>query len=337
MAVDYSDSSDKKSNPSQEIDGHFIITTIFNPIFNSFICKYIHVKPVETVRTGGLMEIKSHDVSPLYRIATYLDYWRINLTRKCRRNKISFLEFENEIRRLMEDIYGYALTLSNYCKLSKQEMIDLNELLKEKIPEFLQLIDKQLNTNFSDKTQIFLQKVIETYRKNMKEEEVKSMKEEFYEGKNYHRKFQGLIESKRAPIVESKPEERKREESLTRPSLLLPDVRPSGVSLLATFSLFYGVLLLLSSLFIVAEPSTAATFTILGLIHLITAWGLRSRKKWAWWATIIIIPLWSILISSLPFGVIIGLLILLVFYYYLFKPDIRNYFGVKIKFIIQEE
>lgn len=134
-----------QSHSSREIDTHYVITVLFNPTFNKFISKYASVKAVEIVRTGGLMEIKNRDVSPLCSLAVLLENWRTNLVK---RTIISLMEFEEEIRKLAA-AYEYAKKLKRQGRLSAQEAADLDELFLQKFPSFLHTLDEQFNINLS--------------------------------------------------------------------------------------------------------------------------------------------------------------------------------------------
>lgn len=75
-------------------------------------------------------------------------------------------------------------------------------------------------------------------------------------------------------------------------------------------------------------------FVVLGFIYMFTAWGLWAGKKWAWWATtVFLVPLWFLISTAM--GMIPGLIALLI-YYYLLKPHVRGFFGVKLKSLFKK-
>lgn len=319
MAMNNSSSYDTNAGYPQEIDVHPIITIMFNPIFNSFIGRYISTKPIEIIRTGGLMEVRDHGASPLYRIAVDLDTWRYNLVRK---GKISFSELENEIGKLI-NIYEYAIVISLRCKLNVHEERALNELLQHMFPEFFKLFDNQFNTNFSEKIQLILQKFNEkeTYIESYIEVEKQEQVVQYAPKPNLTLNIKSyLIKLARGISI--------MDEVLATSSL--SEERPVGLSFLVIFNYVFGFILLTSVFF--TEPSTASKHMVFGLIHLFTAWGLYSGKKWAWWIlATLLMPYWFLLISSL-FGVIPSLLVISILYYYLFKPFVISFFRIILKF-----
>jgi uncharacterized BrkB/YihY/UPF0761 family membrane protein len=70
----------------------------------------------------------------------------------------------------------------------------------------------------------------------------------------------------------------------------------------------------------------------LGLIMLYSAYGLTKGRKWAWWITVIIFTVngigyaVSVALGSSGSDGITGILIAVVFLFYLTRPSVKNYF-----------
>jgi lysylphosphatidylglycerol synthetase-like protein (DUF2156 family) len=134
-----------------------------------------------------------------------------------------------------------------------------------------------------------------------------------------------------------------------------PRQRPTGITVLALLNFIGGGLaILLGIVFIAAGPIMAQIasglppifsvlvgalgigFLIAGLIGLVVGWGLWTGKGWAWWLTVILEALG--LLSGLA-GIargdptsLIGLLIAALILWYMFKPHVKDFFGVKVSF-----
>jgi uncharacterized membrane protein (DUF2068 family) len=74
-----------------------------------------------------------------------------------------------------------------------------------------------------------------------------------------------------------------------------------------------------------------AVLVILGIASLVVAWGLLKGKGWAWIVTIIItiisIVFNIVSIAAGNFGSIVGIIINGVIIYYLYRPNVKSYFG----------
>jgi len=134
-----------------------------------------------------------------------------------------------------------------------------------------------------------------------------------------------------------------------------PPRRPTGITVLALLQFVGGAIAIILGLVFIAvgpmlpgiaaglPPMLSALVSILGvfllvagLVALVVGWGLWTGKGWAWWLTVIIecLGLVSGLVSiasgdlSALFGLAIAALIL----WYMFKPHVKNFFGIKITF-----
>jgi len=122
-------------------------------------------------------------------------------------------------------------------------------------------------------------------------------------------------------------------------------VRPFGVTLLSILIAISGILLLgfsfaLSVAFVTIPPYAikpafvhlpmiyiAVFFMILGAINLILAYGLWFGMRWTWFLTLIF-SLIGLISSALTFNVISAIIYFIVVYY-LFRPYVKEYFGVR--------
>ncbi len=129
--------------------------------------------------------------------------------------------------------------------------------------------------------------------------------------------------------------------------------RPFGVTILAVLSGLAGVFLVLGGLLLVIGGSAAVgmdaamggsgvgaivgavtgvlagILLVFGLINLVVAWGLWTGKGWAWWLTVIggVLNLLSILALNI-LGAVIGAIVL----WYMFKPHVKEFFGINVEF-----
>lgn len=134
----------------------------------------------------------------------------------------------------------------------------------------------------------------------------------------------------------------------TMGSPMVPDARPTGVTVLAVLNGIFGVFALLGGLGMMLGGGAIATmmggpdggmfaalagvfgfvFLVMGALYLLAAWGLWTRKRWAWYVAMVGVVL-GILngIVSLPFG-IVGLLIAGFIGWYLLTPGVQRWFGL---------
>jgi lysylphosphatidylglycerol synthetase-like protein (DUF2156 family) len=70
---------------------------------------------------------------------------------------------------------------------------------------------------------------------------------------------------------------------------------------------------------------------VIGLLYLGLAWGLWTGKGWAWFLSLVLAAL-GLLVSLLSlvrggFGTIVVLILDVIILYYLFRPNVRDFFG----------
>lgn len=106
--------------------------------------------------------------------------------------------------------------------------------------------------------------------------------------------------------------------------------RPLGITIIAILAIIAGI-----SSIAVGVPLLAVLigigFIILGIVYLAVAYGLWKGKKWAWTITLIVSVISIIIgIASLAtgnVGAIIQIIISAVIIYYLYRPNVKAYFG----------
>jgi len=125
-------------------------------------------------------------------------------------------------------------------------------------------------------------------------------------------------------------------------------VRPLGITIIAILQILSGLFNLgvgllsgtLASVFPDVIPGYTALLGFIGgglIIHgvsqLVTAWGVLKGKSWAWKLTLILIIIGIILaaIREDVFAVIANVTWGVIFVYYLFRPHVKDYFGIIVK------
>lgn len=118
--------------------------------------------------------------------------------------------------------------------------------------------------------------------------------------------------------------------------------RPLGVTIVAILMIIEGIFLIFGGIAGVAVGGIAEELGIaiiaassvglaLGIAGLFIAWGLITGKGWAWIITIIITIIMAIVniisIASGRYEHIFGLIINGVILYYMYRPQVKGYFG----------
>lgn len=123
--------------------------------------------------------------------------------------------------------------------------------------------------------------------------------------------------------------------------------RPLGVTIVAILMIVNGIILMAGGAFGVSTAgilgaevggllvggimAISSVVIALGIASLVIAWGLITGKGWAWVVTVIL-SIISIIMSIISivagnFGSIISLIINGVILYYMYRPDVKSYFG----------
>ena len=116
--------------------------------------------------------------------------------------------------------------------------------------------------------------------------------------------------------------------------------RPLGVTIVAILMIINGIILIAggiggvsvgAAMGIPLIGAASGVLVALGIAALIVAWGLIKGKGWAWIVTVIL-SIISIIMSIIAiaggnFGAVINLVISGVILYYMYRPEVKAYFG----------
>lgn|SRR5688572_27845893 len=111
--------------------------------------------------------------------------------------------------------------------------------------------------------------------------------------------------------------------------------RPFGVTIIALLAVLGGIGSILLGFIGLIIPILGiilgGIFVIIGLSYFVVAYGLWNGRSWAWILTIlisalgIVVGLVSIMIGT--GGSLLFIIVNVIIIYYLFKPDVKTYFG----------
>jgi uncharacterized membrane protein HdeD (DUF308 family) len=106
--------------------------------------------------------------------------------------------------------------------------------------------------------------------------------------------------------------------------------RPLGVTIIAILTIIGGIIFLASGL-VLLIVGIGIVLLALGIAYLVMAYGLWKGKGWAWTITLILSVIGIILgivsIAAGNIGAIIGIIINGVVIYYLYRPNVKAFFG----------
>jgi hypothetical protein len=106
--------------------------------------------------------------------------------------------------------------------------------------------------------------------------------------------------------------------------------RPLGVTIIAVLMIIGGILSIIGGIILLIF-GIGIFLILLGIASLVIAWGLLKAKRWAWILTVIIsiiTIIYSIVgIATGRFDSVINLILYGIILYYLFRPDVKAYFG----------
>ncbi|NPA76485.1 MAG: hypothetical protein GXN93_01890 [Candidatus Diapherotrites archaeon] len=118
--------------------------------------------------------------------------------------------------------------------------------------------------------------------------------------------------------------------------------RPTGVTVVAALGFIFGILSILGGLFLMVlgialisqgwahvGGALGIWSMIMGAIDIVVAWALWTGKSWGWWLTVVLSAIGVLSIFS---GNIVGAVISAIILWYFFKPEVKDYFGVKVDF-----
>ncbi len=118
---------------------------------------------------------------------------------------------------------------------------------------------------------------------------------------------------------------------------MLSSVRPTGVTILAILEIISGIIAIAAGLLIATISSMigiefgaiggviSGMVIAIGVASFVMAWGLLQGKSWAWTTTLVLTII--SLIFDLAGANLVGLIIDIVILYYLFRPNVKAYFG----------
>ena len=115
--------------------------------------------------------------------------------------------------------------------------------------------------------------------------------------------------------------------------------RPIGITIIAILMIISGILFIIGGIGLTALSVLSLAFLaggigtiILGIASLVVAWGLLKGAGWAWIITLIITII-SIIVNIVSLfasgntAQIIGIIINGIIIYYLYRPNVKAYFG----------
>lgn len=106
--------------------------------------------------------------------------------------------------------------------------------------------------------------------------------------------------------------------------------RPLGVTLIAILTLIGGIIFLASGI-VLLIVGIGIVLIALGVAYLVMAYGLWSGKGWAWTITLILSVIGIIVaivsIAAGNIGAIVSIIIHAVVIYYLYRPNVKAFFG----------
>ena len=107
-------------------------------------------------------------------------------------------------------------------------------------------------------------------------------------------------------------------------------IRPLGVTIIAILTAIGGIIFLLSGI-VSLIIGIGFLLLALGIAYLVMAYGLWNGRGWAWTITLILTVIGIIVgIGSLVTGnggAVIGIIIQAIVIYYLYRPNVKVYFG----------
>ena len=128
--------------------------------------------------------------------------------------------------------------------------------------------------------------------------------------------------------------------------------RPTGVTVLSILWFVGAVLLVFGGLLLIAGGSAIGAFygnqiaaqelalfaaagvvvIIFGLAAALEGWGLWTGRSWAWWVQVVLSALGVLSILSFTADSILDAAISVLVLWYLFKPHVKEFFGVDVRF-----
>jgi hypothetical protein len=106
--------------------------------------------------------------------------------------------------------------------------------------------------------------------------------------------------------------------------------RPLGVTIIAILNIIVGIITISGGILLLAV-GIGIVLIIIGIANLVMAYGLWRGKGWAWTITLILSGIGiisnAVSIATGNLGAIIGIIIYAVIIYYLYRPNVKAFFG----------
>jgi ABC-type uncharacterized transport system permease subunit len=106
--------------------------------------------------------------------------------------------------------------------------------------------------------------------------------------------------------------------------------RPLGVTIIAILNVIVGIITISTGmLFLVV--GVGIVLIAIGIANFVMAYGLWKGKRWAWTITLILSGIGiissAISIAGGNLGAIVGIILYAVIIYYLYRPNVKAFFG----------
>ena len=127
--------------------------------------------------------------------------------------------------------------------------------------------------------------------------------------------------------------------------------RPLGITILAVLGFLSGALGVIIGILMLAGGGMFAAMyghdaamaggifaaggvfaIVISLLVFAVAWGLWTGKSWAWWIEVILSALGVLSILSFNAAGFVDAIIAAIILWYLFKPHVKDFFGVQVSF-----
>ncbi len=134
----------------------------------------------------------------------------------------------------------------------------------------------------------------------------------------------------------------------TGSGVIRPNDRPTGITILAGLFAIAAVFALFGAFFafagsVVLAPTDlgvadmgafAVVLLVVAAVSAVVAWGLFTQERWAWYAAIILTALSALsslagMFSGAIFSNLVGLVVAGAVIWYLLKPEVQAWFGVR--------
>jgi ABC-type uncharacterized transport system permease subunit len=106
--------------------------------------------------------------------------------------------------------------------------------------------------------------------------------------------------------------------------------RPLGVIIIAILNIIVGIITISTGI-IFLIVGVGIVLIAIGIANFVMAYGLWKGKRWAWTITLILSGIGiissAVSIAGGNFGAIVGIILYAVIIYYLYRPNVKAFFG----------